>query len=167
MTTTFLRSLILLSLFALTTCQEASPTAPGQETPVQFGDAQVDSIYHNYLDLQQALANSDPEQAAAAAAQLNAGFSASQAELRYLARHIAASNDLEVQRRYFFPMTDQLEPVFSSRMTQGTIYRMHCPAANNGVGADWYSAVTQVQNPYLGTAAPACGKVVSHLRGRG
>ena len=168
MTTTLLQPLFLLCLLALTACQTESTELPmTSETPVRFDDARAEQIYHNYLDLQQALADSDAKHAATAAGKLNDEFSDSQTELRYLARHIAASDDTEVQRRYFLHMTDQLEPVFSDCLTQGTIYRMHCQKANKGEGADWFSEANRIYNPYLGAATPACGTVVSQIRGRG
>ena len=46
----------------------------------------------------------------------------------------------------------------------GRIYQLHCPMAFDGAGADWFSEVSEVRNPYYGDKMLTCGKVVGELK---
>ena len=44
------------------------------------------------------------------------------------------------------------------------VYRIHCPMAFSGRGADWLQDVQEVRNPYFGAAMLKCGSVVGTIR---
>ncbi len=70
--------------------------------------------------------------------------------------------DIEEARAAFEDVTLALEGIFNQfGMPPGvTLYRMHCPMAFDNKGADWFSAVEEVLNPYFGASMLRCGEVV-------
>ena len=44
-----------------------------------------------------------------------------------------------------------------------TLYRMHCPMAFDGRGADWLQTEEQVMNPYFGATMLHCGDIEDTL----
>ncbi len=74
------------------------------------------------------------------------------------AQAIADSKDLDQARTHFKELSDAAIPVAKS---EKTMHQMHCPMAMDGKGADWLQqSADEVQNPYMGTKMPHCGKMV-------
>jgi hypothetical protein len=75
------------------------------------------------------------------------------------AQAIADSKNLDEARLHFKELSDVAIPVAKA---EKTMHEMHCPMAADGKGADWLqSSAKEVQNPYLGTKMPHCGKAVN------
>ena len=74
------------------------------------------------------------------------------------AQAIADSKDLDQARIHFKELSDAAIPVAK---TEKTMHQVHCPMAMDGKGADWLqTSADEVQNPYMGTKMPHCGKMV-------
>ncbi len=74
------------------------------------------------------------------------------------AQAIADSKDIDEARMHFKKLSDVAIPVAKS---EKTMHQMHCPMAMDGKGADWLQeSADEVQNPYMGTKMPHCGKMV-------
>ncbi|WP_157974351.1 DUF3347 domain-containing protein [Lewinella sp. IMCC34183] len=131
----------------------------------EFTDPLVDKVFQNYLNLRSALVNSDSGEAATAAGNLAETFGSDRRELKQLARQIADTDDLARQREHFSALTGQLGDLIREQLSAGTIYRMHCPMAFDGEGADWYSEVSEIRNPYFGDKMLTCGKVEEEIGG--
>ena len=165
---------VLLLACADSTAQTETATDTGISTPAEveaehadapansdteFADPLTDKVFQNYLHLRSALVNSDAGEAAAAAGNMAEAFGPDRAGLKDLAQQIADTDDLAQQRSTFATLTTELEGLF----TGGTMYKMHCPMAFDGKGADWYSEVAEVRNPYYGQEMLSCGKVTEEI----
>jgi len=74
------------------------------------------------------------------------------------AQAIAESETIEDARMHFKELSDLAIPVAKK---DKSMHQMHCPMAMDGKGADWLQvSADEVQNPYMGTKMPHCGKVV-------
>jgi Protein of unknown function (DUF3347) len=83
-----------------------------------------------------------------------------QGALRGPVDQIAGASGIDVQRKYFDSLSRAVL-VGVERIGAGShhLYRMHCPMALAGRGADWLSLHRGVQNPYFGVAMLRCGRV--------
>lgn len=74
------------------------------------------------------------------------------------AQAIADSKSIDDARTHFEELSDVAIPVAKA---EKTMHQVHCPMALDGKGADWLqNSADEVQNPYLGTKMPHCGKMV-------
>ncbi|CAH1002598.1 hypothetical protein LEM8419_03470 [Neolewinella maritima] len=140
--------------------QQASAPA---NSDAEFADAMTDKVFQNYLHLRSALVRSDATEAASTAGNMAEGFGPERWDLKELAQRIADSDELEVQRGAFATLGTKVEELFTNGMTEGTIYKMHCPMAFDGAGADWFSEVAEVRNPFYGDKMLTCGKVTDTI----
>ena len=125
----------------------------------EFVDPLTDKVFQNYLNLRTALVESDAEEAGTAAGHLAETFGSDRAGIKAAARRIADADELEVQRKEFAGLTQELSAFFEEGLTSGTIYQLHCPMAFDGAGADWFSEVAEVKNPFYGDRMLTCGRV--------
>ena len=148
-----------------TTPAEAAADEPIDLADAEFSDAMIDKVFQNYLQLRTALVNDDAGTAATAAGNMAESFGDDREELRVLAEQIAEADALDIQRTYFSALTVEIESLFEDALAAGTIYKLHCPMAFDGEGADWYSEVSEIRNPYFGDAMLTCGRVAEEITG--
>ena len=160
MVTRILFSLGTLCLVSLSNPASAQHAAIGG---TEFSDAATDKVFHDYLHLRDALVKSDAKKVAKAASSLVDGFNSEQTDLKTLAQQIAKETDLVQQRTLFASITTELEELLARNITDGTVYKMYCPMANDGEGADWLSDVAEVRNPFLGEKMLSCGRVTEEI----
>ncbi|WP_170110377.1 DUF3347 domain-containing protein [Flavilitoribacter nigricans] len=129
-----------------------------------FADGLTEAIFQDYLHLRTAFVNSEQGEATAAARELTERLTDEQAEALAAARSIVEASDLEQQRDAFSDLTIALEPLFKNGLSEGVIYKQHCPMAFNNEGADWFSDSEQIRNPYFGDKMLSCGKVVETIQ---
>ena len=129
----------------------------------EFVDAITDKVFQNYLHLRSALVDSDTGEAATVAGNMAESFGPDRVRLKELAQQIAATDDLGQQRVTFATLTTQLEGLFTNGISGGTMYKLHCPMAFDGEGADWFSEVSEIRNPYYGEKMLTCGKVTKEI----
>ncbi|WP_170067671.1 DUF3347 domain-containing protein [Neolewinella xylanilytica] len=148
-----------------TTPAEAAADEPIDLADAEFSDAMIDKVFQNYLQLRTALVNDDAATAATAAGNMADTFDDEREELRMLAQQIADADALDIQRTYFSALTVEIESLFEDALAGGRIYKLHCPMAFDGKGADWYSEVSEIRNPYFGDAMLTCGRVEEEITG--
>ncbi|WP_116106975.1 DUF3347 domain-containing protein [Lewinella sp. IMCC34191] len=148
-----------------TTPAEAEATEVIDVADAEFSDALIDKVFQNYLELRTALVNSNAATAADAAGNMADTFTDEREELRTLATQIAEAEELDIQRTYFAALTTEMERFFEDALSSGTIYKLHCPMAFDGEGADWYSEVSEIRNPYFGDKMLTCGRVEEEITG--
>ncbi len=129
----------------------------------EFADPITDKVFQNYLHLRTALVNSDAAEASKVAAAMTTSLADERPELLAIAQRIADNNDLAEQRTAFAELSAAIEPFFTEGIKQGTFYKMHCPMALNGAGADWFSEVKEVRNPFYGEKMLTCGSVTAEI----
>lgn len=143
---------------------EAEKEATPDSFDAAFTDGLTEAIFQDYLHLRTAFTNSDTEEATAAARELTERLTEEQPEALAAAQSIVDAGDLEQQRDAFSDLTVALEPLFKNGLTEGVIYKQHCPMAFNNAGADWFSDSKQIRNPYFGEKMLSCGKVVETIQ---
>lgn len=75
-------------------------------------------------------------------------------------KRIGETDDIEVQRKYFYPLSEYLYAVTSKiKPDTTTLYKQYCPMAFDDAGAWWISDEAEVVNPYFGEEMLHCGMV--------
>lgn len=145
---------------------------------------QLDALMQGYLSLQKTLANDDPASAKEAVANLQNALNSVDMSLFSGDAHdswmkalpivkealakIAGSNDLQVQREGFFPLSQQMIGLSKTFGALGadTVYLMHCPMAFDNRGASWLQDSESLRNPYFGDLMLRCGTVEEVIASR-
>jgi len=137
----------------------------------------IKEIISAYLQLKNAFAKDNSNDAAAAGKSLQAAFtnfdtknlSAEQAktfndiadDAKEHAEHIGANGgNIKHQREHFVILSKDMADLIKTFGNGGqTLYKDFCPMANDGKGAIWISELKEIKNPYLGKKMPTCGTV--------
>ena len=130
---------------------------------VEFSDGLIGKVWHNYLEIKVALANSDVEQVQETADSMAETFDEDLVELMSLAQQMSEAEDIEVQREIFALFTEKVGPLFQNALSEGTIYKKLCPMAFDSKGALWYADVEEISNPYFGEKMLRCGSIVETI----
>ena len=146
-------------------------------TPVLFKQ-QLNDLLKSYLNLKDALVETNSEKSAEAAHKLLARLESMDSTLlkgeiqsywmeqyNSIKAHgleIKASEDIEIQRKQFdFLSQAIIVSVKVFGLNEMKLYVQHCPMANDNKGADWISGEEAIRNPYFGDKMMKCGKVKS------
>ena len=150
-----------------------------ENTPQEFKE-QLDEVAEIYIDLKDALVNTDPTVASSVAKKLgeqlgNVDMSLVKDEahmywmeqLGVMEQHgemIVTSTEVEYQRKQFEFVSKAVIASVQSFGTSGKTYFVQfCPMAFNNKGADWLSSEEQIKNPYFGDKMMKCGSVKRRL----
>lgn len=142
----------------------------------RIADNPVDKIVSAYLDVKNALVNSDGNAASAKAKDLVAALSANTStqlstdqektfakfrdKLLFDARHISSVNAVDHQREHFENLSANMYDALKAlKMNTTTLYEQYCPMKK----AYWLSESPQIKNPYFGNDMLTCGKVAATL----
>ncbi|MAM19647.1 MAG: DUF3347 domain-containing protein [Christiangramia sp.] len=120
-----------------------------------FGDKKVADLYDTYLEIKDALVATDSKAAAQAASHM---VSIGNGNVTSIAKQIAESDDINVQREAFSQLTSRIEPQLKGTLASGQIYKQYCPMAFEGKGDYWLSDSEQIRNPYFGDQMLTCGR---------
>lgn len=183
--------LLLISLFMVSACssgdqeeatqqEQQEPQAQQQESDIPYNfRLEMEMLLTNYLDLKNAVVDSDFQAAKEAAEELSAStrevmVGALDARnhglwvgisqiLRTESDKLIASETDEELRHYFenistamIRVTDSFDP------SGGPYYLMECAEAGTGDG-QWISREEQIRNPYQTSADVSCGEIVKEL----
>ena len=157
--------------------KEKSDQVPNfrEATPTPF-KKQLNAVANAYIELKDALVQTDASAAAKAAEpivatieQIDASALSGEAlvywseQLLGLQSHsqkILDLSDVEAQRKQFGFLSDVLINLIEAYGTAGNaLYVQHCPMAFNNEGADWLATEEAIQNPYFGDKMMRCGLV--------
>ncbi|MBL7471509.1 DUF3347 domain-containing protein [Robertkochia sediminum] len=128
-----------------------------------FKDKEVEAAFGAYLSLKDALVATDAG-AAATAAKILSEKAANNEALANAAGTIAASTDVEAQRKAFETVTEAMGEMLEGALESGEIYKQYCPMAFNNAGAAWFSAEKEIMNPYFGNKMLHCGTVKETIK---
>ncbi len=126
---------------------------------VEFKNDGVKQAFNQYLEIKDALVQTNAEAAAEAAKELQASLKENNAEIATIAGNIAGEKDVNKQREEFSKLTAAMDPVLKQAISSGKIYKQFCPMAFEGKGDYWYSNSDQIRNPYFGDKMLKCGRV--------
>ncbi len=140
---------------------------------------QLKAVVSEYLVLKDALASADRPQSTAAATLVSSSLSEVNMELlkgeshmewmRFLnnlktnSEIIAKATSIEQQRKAFMILSSKLIEVVKHFEIPGVYYQQFCPMSNNGDGAYWLSADTNINNPYLDDQMHDCGETITKI----
>ncbi len=73
--------------------------------------------------------------------------------------------DLETSRKAFIQLSNSMINVVKMFGTSGktSVYRFHCPMADNNKGADWLQNREELENPFFGSSMLKCGELVETI----
>lgn len=131
------------------------------EIAAEFKDESAQQIYHHYLEVKQALVASDATLAQNHAESMIADLESNEnnQNIATAARDISTATNIEQQREAFSKLTAAMEPVLTTAIESGEIYKQYCPMAFEGKGDYWFSNSKEIRNPYFGDKMLKCGRV--------
>lgn len=137
------------------------------DTDAEFKDSKVETVFKQYLQVENALINTDAEKTASEADKLKTameqqGVEAND-EVKEAVRTMAETDDIAIQREKFQPLSDWMEESLQGALKSGTIYKQYCPMAFDNTGAYWLSTSKEVLNPYFGDKMLKCGRVETEI----
>ncbi len=147
---------LALGLLSFALAIPAVMAEKGDDHAAAGHEAKADHMLDGYAAVSTALYKDDLAAAKKAAAGM--AMHDKDSAMSKHAQAIADSESIEDARIHFKELSDACIPVAKK---EETMHRMHCPMAMDGKGADWLQkSADEVQNPYMGTKMPHCGKLV-------
>jgi len=163
------------------TSQSVSPTSTETAVKPQQDASPVKEIINGYLQLKNALANDNGNDAAAAGNTMVTAFGELnksalpadkkktyediESDAKEHAEHIGKNgSNIKHQREHFDMLSKDIYELVKSFGAGQQLYYDHCPMYNNSKGADWISEKKEISNPYLGKEMPGCGTVKEELK---
>lgn len=142
---------------------------------------QLAAVFNSYVSLKEAFVSSDDDKVRTEAATVQGQLSKADMKLLSGAAHndwmhyleglesslkeIQGNKDIEVQRRAFSKLSDNLYKSIKAFGLDGTTaYYEFCPMAFNDEGAYWLSDQEKIRNPYFGDKMMTCGVVKEKLQ---
>jgi len=166
--TLIIASAMVLSI-AFTSCGNSQNNSKSEITAQNTTDKKSENVLlENYLEIKNALVQTDGESASKAAAELIKSIGDNPEELlqkiRFDAQHIADTENTDHQRDHFNTLSDNIyQWVKATESNDQKLYRQYCPMAFDNQGAYWLSAEKEVNNPYFGDKMLHCGSVKEEL----
>ncbi len=141
----------------------------------EAAEDELEPLYDSYLDMTEALANDNFENASAAGIAMNGALGKvnmgvfknhahdiwmdHMANLEKALEHVAHQGSIEELRSAFRVISDAMIALTNSFGAIGdTLYLQYCPMANNDKGANWLSTYSEIRNPYFGDMMLKCGE---------
>lgn len=76
------------------------------------------------------------------------------------AEHISKNaGEISHQREHLVSLSIDIKDLIAIIGSSQKLYEDYCPMANNNEGAIWISNQEEINNPYMGSSMPTCGKV--------
>lgn len=124
----------------------------------------ADQVINAYLEIKEALVNTNFEEAQTIAAnvdeKINAEGSEGMQKIQEDINHIATTSSVEHQREHFKNLSKHVYAlVKSTKAADQNLYKQYCPMAFDNTGAYWLSSSEEIRNPYFGDKMLKCGKV--------
>jgi|AntRauTorckE5430_2_1112549.scaffolds.fasta_scaffold00686_11 hypothetical protein len=142
---------------------KAEKAAAPDSYDASFADGMTETVFQYYLKLRTALVNSDAKAAKTAATNLAESFGDDRPEIKRKTQAVADASGLEPVRTAFAELTTALEPLLTEGISEGVIYKQHCPMAFGGEGGNWFSDKAEIRNPFYGDKMLKCGKVIKEI----
>lgn len=136
------------------------------EITAQFENQEVGTIYQHYINIKNALVQTDATMAQDRAKEMVAALESTEANsaIAEAARKIAAESNVNIQREAFSDLTTAMEAKLQGALASGEIYKQYCPMAFEGKGDSWFSNTKEIRNPYYGDKMLKCGRVEATIK---
>lgn len=132
-------------------------------TPRKVFVAPVQSVYDNYISIQESLAQDSLKGLSKAASAMTKAIhgdskNSLSPKVAQQAEALAEAKDLAAAREAFKPLSESLiQYLKEQKVPAGTYYIAYCPMAKAG----WLQTGKTVLNPYLGKSMLHCGEIKS------
>lgn len=164
------------------TARSTSPATTTEPTTTKNQSASpVSEIVSGYLQMKNALARDNANDAASAGSAMVAAFGKLdkstltgeqrktyediEGDAKEHAEHISENgSNIKHQREHFDVLSKDVYELVKTFGAGQQLYYAHCPMYNNKQGADWLSETKEISNPYFGKEMPTCGKVKEELQ---
>lgn len=137
------------------------------QNKAEFNNSDVEAAFEQYLQVQNALINTNGDDAAKESAKLFELIADREmdvdGEILDTVEEMSHTDNIEVQRKLFELLNNWMEKKVEGTLTSGTIYKQYCPMAFNDKGAFWLSTSKDILNPYFGDVMLKCGRVDSEI----
>ncbi len=160
---------LAISLSIITSCGSSqSNESTGKMETTNIQTEKDSNILKSYLDIKDALVQSNEQAASKAALKLVNSIpydqDAPMKKVRDDAQHIANTENIDHQRNHFNALSVNIYKwVKETKVNDQKLYKQYCPMAFNNEGAYWLSAEKKVNNPYFGDKMLHCGSVKEEL----
>ena len=136
------------------------------EVTAQFGNQEIGTIYQHYINIKNALVQTDATMAQDRAKEMVAALESTEANsaVAEAARKIATESNVNIQREAFSDLTSAMEAQLEGALESGEIYKQYCPMAFEGKGDSWFSNTKEIRNPYYGDKMLKCGRVEATIK---
>lgn len=138
-----------------------SEVSPSQYASV--GSEMTDQIVTAYIEIKDALTETDAEMTKSKAESLVAALESASSTVYQtmmdIANKIADNDDVEGQRVKFEDLSKEVYELVKTSNGSTTVYKQYCPMAFDNKGAYWLSTEEQIANPYFGDKMLKCGSV--------
>ncbi len=140
---------------------------------------QLNTVFENYVLIDQALVNDDAEKAKKSANGLQKSLEKMdmkllkgdahnhwmtlEKELKASTNAMANTSDIKKQREHFIHLSAHLINALKTFGIDQKVYVDFCPMANNNVGAYWLSKEKEIRNPYFGKEMLDCGSIADEI----
>lgn len=138
------------------------------------------SLTEQYLQMKEALVDSNPQQVSAAASTMLQSLKAwdgndldaepkdfyqtRSASMRDELQHMVDNKELEKQRDHFARLSKSMTELVSAFDSgQNSLYYQYCPMAFDNKGAYWLSNSKEIRNPFHPEEMLTCGRVAREL----
>lgn len=155
-----------------------APAPPSTAVPQQV--TAINDVVSSYLQLKNALANDNSQDAATASNALSENLKKVDAsalpagekkvyddmadDMKEHAEHIGGNADkIAHQREHFESLSNDLYDLVKTVKPSQALYKDFCPMYNNNKGAIWLSETKEIKNPYLGKKMSTCGEVKEEI----
>jgi len=132
---------------------------------VEFANADLTTLYNDYLHVKAALVNTDAKRTQKEAQKLAKDLEGKEAltNARQVAVLMAKEKDVKKQREFFVGLTNEVLASIQGNITKGKVIQQMCPMAFEGKGGFWLSNSKEIRNPYYGDEMLACGAVMKEF----
>ncbi|MEM7513150.1 MAG: DUF3347 domain-containing protein, partial [Bacteroidota bacterium] len=154
-----LRLSLIVALFLVIGCSsggtEESNSQSAEANSPAVVNVQVKEVLDGYLQVKDALVETDGEGASKAAKGLTDLLKNETegvlGDLHFDARQIAGMTDADDQREKFESFSDNMYTLLKNTSDLGMpVYQQYCPMAFDNQGAAWLAVEKEVNNPYFG-----------------
>ncbi|MEJ7610497.1 MAG: DUF3347 domain-containing protein [Ferruginibacter sp.] len=143
--------------------------------------ASMKEMVGQYLQIKNALANDNGEEAATAGKAFVTSMGKMEKttlspeklkiwedlsdDAKEMAGHIGMNHGkIDHQREHFDMLSTDMYDMVKAFGTDQTLYMSYCPMFNNNKGASWLSETKEIQNPYYGKKMLTCGSVKEEIK---
>jgi len=156
-----------------------SISAQGHNHNTDNFSSEFTELIGKYLELKDALVESDTESALSAASQMQGQLEAigehrleGDAHMKWMDHYskidaqlaaVTSASDLEEVRARFYDLSETLIESVKTFGIEGVVYQQHCPMAFNNQGGSWLSSEDQVMNPFMPDTMLRCGRVIERI----